>query len=75
MLTLLRELCQEMGMALAFISHDLSVIRAFCNRLYVLNGGVVVEEGASETVFAKPKHAYTQALISAIPIPDPSVRW
>ncbi|MFD1252540.1 MULTISPECIES: ATP-binding cassette domain-containing protein [Devosia] len=74
-LTLLRELCQEMGMALAFISHDLSVIRAFCNRLYVLNGGVVVEEGASETVFAKPKHAYTQALISAIPIPDPSVRW
>ncbi len=74
-LTLLRELCREMDMALAFISHDLSVIRAFCNRLYVLNGGVVVEEGKSETVFAAPQHAYTQALISAIPIPDPSVRW
>lgn len=74
-LTLLKDLCAEIGMALAFISHDLSVIRAFCNRLYVLNGGVVVEQGESETVFASPQHEYTRALIDAIPIPDPAVRW
>ena len=74
-LVLLKELCAEIGMALAFISHDLSVIRALCNRVYVLNGGVVVEEGPCETVFAAPQHAYTCALIDAIPLPVVGTGW
>ena len=74
-LVLLKELCAEIGMALAFISHDLSVIRALCNRVYVLNGGVVVEEGPCETVFAAPQHAYTRALIDAIPLPVVGTGW
>ena len=74
-LVLLKELCAEIGMALAFISHDLSVIRALCNRVYVLNGGVVVEEGPCETVFAAPQHAYTRALIDAIPLPVVGAGW
>lgn len=74
-LTLLRDLCSEIGMALAFISHDLSVVRAFCDRLYVLHDGVVVEEGDSRTVFSAPRHEYTRALLDVIPIPDPTVRW
>lgn len=74
-LVLLKELCAEIGMSLAFISHDLSVIRALCNRVYVLNGGVVVEEGPCETVFAAPQHAYTRALIDAIPLPVVGTGW
>lgn len=74
-LQLLRELCAEIGMSMAFISHDLSVIRAFCHRVYVLNGGVVVEEGECEKVFAAPQHAYTRALIDAIPLPVVSQGW
>ena len=74
-LVLLKELCAEIGMALAFISHDLSVIRALCHRVYVLNGGVVVEEGSCESVFAAPQHAYTRALIDAIPLPVVGTSW
>jgi len=74
-LQLLRELCAEIGLSMAFISHDLSVIRALCHRVYVLNGGVVVEEGECEKVFANPQHAYTRALIDAIPLPVVSQDW
>ncbi|MFD1941527.1 ATP-binding cassette domain-containing protein [Paradevosia shaoguanensis] len=74
-LQLLKELCAEIGMSMAFISHDLSVIRALCHRVYVLNGGVVVEEGECEKVFANPQHAYTRALIDAIPLPIVSQDW
>lgn len=74
-LQLLRELCAEIGMSMAFISHDLSVIRALCSRLYVLNGGVVVEEGECEKVFSNPQHDYTRALIDAIPLPVVSQDW
>ncbi|CDP51306.1 ABC transporter ATP-binding protein [Devosia sp. DBB001] len=74
-LQLLRGLCAEIGLSMAFISHDLSVIRALCNRVYVLNGGVVVEEGECEKVFANPQHAYTRALIDAIPLPIVSQDW
>jgi len=74
-LQLLRGLCAEIGLSMAFISHDLSVIRALCNRVYVLNGGVVVEKGECEKVFANPQHAYTRALIDAIPLPIVSQDW
>jgi ABC-type glutathione transport system ATPase component len=74
-LTLLRELTVEFGLALAFISHDLSVIRAVCDRVIVLREGVIVEEGRCDAVFAAPKAAYTRALIDAIPLPEIDPTW
>jgi peptide/nickel transport system ATP-binding protein len=73
-LRLLQDLGSEMGLALAFISHDLSVIRSICRRVYVMRDGVVEEEGECGTLFAAPKTAYTRTLIDAIPLPvrDPS---
>jgi ABC-type microcin C transport system duplicated ATPase subunit YejF len=73
-LNLLKDLSRELGLAMAFISHDLSVIRAICNRVYVLRSGCVVEEGYCRDIFAAPKHDYTKALLDAIPLPaiDPS---
>jgi ABC-type microcin C transport system duplicated ATPase subunit YejF len=74
-LNLLKALSRDLGLAMAFISHDLSVIRAICDRVYVLHAGSVVEEGACETVFASPKSAYTQALLDAIPLPRVDPGW
>lgn len=74
-LNLLGELCREMGLALAFISHDLSVIRAVCQRVTVLRGGRVVEEGPCEAVFANPQAAYTRLLLDAIPLPEIDPDW
>jgi len=73
-LRLLKDLSREMGLAMAFISHDLSVIRAVCDRVYVMRLGEVVEEGLCEAVFAAPQSPYTRLLIDAIPLPvvDPS---
>jgi peptide/nickel transport system ATP-binding protein len=74
-LTLLRELSVEFGLAMAFISHDLSVIRAVCDRVIVLKDGRVVEEGRCDAVFASPKAHYTRALIDAIPLPEIDPTW
>ena len=74
-LQLLGELGREMGLALAFISHDLSVIRAICHRVLVLRRGEVVEQGTCEDVFACPQSPYTCALIDAIPLPVPNPAW
>lgn len=70
---LLRELQAEFGLAMIFISHDLSVVRAISNRIMVLYLGRVVELGDGETICSQPQHPYTQALISAVPIPDPDI--
>jgi ABC-type microcin C transport system duplicated ATPase subunit YejF len=74
-LQLLGELKREMHLSMAFISHDLSVVRAVCDRVYVLSGGRVVEEGACETVFAAPQDDYTRTLIDAIPLPVIDPDW
>jgi peptide/nickel transport system ATP-binding protein len=74
-LALLERLVAELGLTLAFISHDLSVIRRLCARVVVMQRGVVVEEGPVDRVFAAPKAVYTRELIEAIPLPDPSQRW
>ncbi len=74
-LNLLKDLSRDLGLAMAFISHDLSVIRAVCNRVYVLRSGRVVEEGACEEIFADPKHEYTRALLDAIPLPRIDPDW
>ncbi len=74
-LNLLGGLSRDLGLSMAFISHDLSVIRAVCDRVYVLRLGEIVEEGTCETVFAAPKHSYTRALIDAIPLPKVDRSW
>jgi ABC-type oligopeptide transport system ATPase subunit len=72
-LMLLREIRAET--ALVFISHDLSVVRALCDRVVVMHRGVVVEQGATEDVFARPEHAYTRELLASIPLPERDANW
>jgi dipeptide transport system ATP-binding protein len=74
-LQLLGELKREMNLSMAFISHDLSVVRALCDRVYVLSGGRVVEQGRCEDVFAAPRDDYTRTLIDAIPLPVIDPEW
>jgi ABC-type dipeptide/oligopeptide/nickel transport system ATPase component len=64
-----------MNLSMAFISHDLSVVRAVCNRVYVLREGRVVEEGPCEEVFSAPRDPYTRSLIDAIPLPVIDRKW
>jgi peptide/nickel transport system ATP-binding protein len=73
-LDLLLELQQEFALSFIFISHDLSVIRYFCDRVAVMHRGHVVEIGSTEQVCDAPRHAYTRALLSAVPTPDPRRR-
>ncbi|WP_409420158.1 murein tripeptide/oligopeptide ABC transporter ATP binding protein OppF [Pseudaeromonas sp. ZJS20] len=68
---LLKSLRQEMGLSLVFIAHDLSVVKHISDRVLVMYLGNAVELGSSAAVYAKPSHPYTQALMSAVPIPDP----
>ena len=74
-LRLIADLSRDMGLAMGFISHDLSVIRAICDRVLVLQNGKVAEEGRCEAVFADPRSAYTRSLIAAIPLPVPDPTW
>lgn len=70
-LNLMAKLQREMGLTYLFISHDLSVMRFICDRICVIHKGVLVELAETEELFAHPMHPYTQALLSAIPMPDP----
>ncbi|MEO7937997.1 MAG: ABC transporter ATP-binding protein [Burkholderiaceae bacterium] len=74
MLDLLLELQDKLGLSFIFISHDIAVIRYFCDRVAVMYRGKVVETGETNRVCDAPQHAYTQALLSAIPQPDPRAR-
>ncbi len=73
-LALLRRLQHESNMAYLFISHDLSTVRHLCNRVMVMYLGRVVEQGPTEEIFGRPRHVYTRALLSAIPVPDPTIK-
>ncbi|MEU8433283.1 ABC transporter ATP-binding protein [Streptomyces sp. NPDC029216] len=70
-LNLLRRLKSELGLAYLFVSHDLSVVRHIADRVSVVYLGRTVEAGAVRDVFERPRHPYTQALLSAVPLPDP----
>ncbi len=74
-LNLLEGLVKELGLTLAFISHDLSVVRRLCSRIMVLHLGKIVENAPAAELFAAPKAAYTRELLEAIPLPDPDQPW
>jgi len=71
-INLLRRLRSELDLTLLFISHDLSLVRYLCSRVAVMYLGRIVETGETKDVFENPQHPYTQALISAIPVADPT---
>ena len=73
-LNLLKSLQQSMGLAMLFISHDLTVVRHVSHRTVVLYRGDIVEQGDASQVHERPEHPYTRALLAAAPVPDPLIQ-
>ncbi|HBK27899.1 MAG TPA: peptide ABC transporter substrate-binding protein, partial [Dialister sp.] len=71
-INLLMKLQKEIGLTIVFVSHDLRVIRHIADRVAVMYLGKIVEFADSESLFTTPKHPYTKALLSTIPVADPN---
>jgi peptide/nickel transport system ATP-binding protein len=71
---LLEDLQAELGLTVLFIAHDLAVVEYVCDRIAVMYLGKVMEVATSRELNTKPKHPYTEALLSAAPIPDPTIK-
>ena len=65
----------QMNFTMAFISHDLSVVRRLCNRVIVMRHGEIVEDAETAILFERPQHAYTRLLRDSIPLPEVSDGW
>ena len=72
-LNTMKALVREMGLTTVYISHDLSLLQYTCERIAVMYLGSIVEVGPTRSIIQNPRHPYTQALISAVPVPDPSL--
>ncbi len=70
-LNLFRDLREQLHLSMLFITHDLGVVRYLCDRVAVMEHGQIVEIGDQDQVYGAPEHAYTKALLSAVPRPDP----
>src|SRR5688572_15319316 len=73
-INLLMDLQQRLSLTYLFIAHDLRLVRHICSRVAVMYLGKIVEMGNTESLFAAPAHPYTRALLSAIPVPDPTAQ-
>jgi oligopeptide/dipeptide ABC transporter ATP-binding protein len=72
-LNTMRNLARDMGLTTVYISHDLALLQYTCDRIAVMYLGQIVEMGPARKVITTPKHMYTQALVSAVPVPDPTL--
>jgi oligopeptide/dipeptide ABC transporter ATP-binding protein len=73
-LNLLRDLQQRLGLSYIFVSHDLAVVKHIADRVAVMNLGSIVETAETQALFAAPRHPYSRALLSAIPVPRPRAK-